>query len=189
MPWTQHDLVNREPTPYKKQKMRKVIWLQAHGLSDAEIAKKLGYKNPRSIGTLRQSKWFHAEAKRLEPRLPRPVGKKVVHMTEKDKQTIRDSHHFGLNNRQIAKAMPEWNKRSIDEQIKKMGIKSKCQQPLTESEKATIIEMRDQQLSTRKIAAVIGRGKTTVSNFCIKHFGKQRYVPTKLERLKKRYSA
>ena len=118
MTWTQQDFVNREPTDYMKAKMRRAIWLQADGLSDVEIAKELGYKNRCSIVLLRQSKWFHQEAKRLEPELPRPVGKKVVHMELQDLKQIRDLHEQGLNNTQIAAAMPEWKKRSISKSRK-----------------------------------------------------------------------
>ena len=173
MTWTQQDFVNREPTDYMKAKMRRAIWLQADGLSDVEIAKELGYKNRCSIVLLRQSKWFHQEAKRLEPELPRPVGKKVVHMEPQDLKRIRDLHEHGLNNTQIADAMPEWKKRSIDKQIKKMGIKSKCQAPLTDAEKATIIKMREQEISTRKIAEAVDRGKSCVARFCQLYFGKR----------------
>ena len=173
MAWTQQDFVNREPTDYMKEKMRKAIWLQAHGLSDVEMAKKLGYKNRGSIVLLRQSKWFHQEAERLEPELPRSVGKKVVHMGEKERRQIRELHELGLNNRQISDAMPEWDKRSIDKQIRKMGIKSKCQAPLTDAEKATIIKMREQEISTRQIALTIRRGKSCVARFCQQYFGKR----------------
>ena len=175
MAWTQHDYINKEPTDYMKTKMRQAIWYQAEGLTDVQIAEKLGYKNRRSIVLLRQSKWFHEEAKRLEPKLPRPVAKKVVHMGPEECQQIRKLHELGLNNRQIAKAMPEWSKRSIDKQIKRLGIKSKCQANLTDDEKATIIEMkeRDPKMSTRKIAEAIGKGKTCVARFCSIHFGKQ----------------
>lgn len=173
MAWTQQDFANREPTNYMKTKMRKAIYFQARGLSDVEIAKEIGYKNRSSVGLLRQSKWFHQEAKRLEPRLPRPVGKKVVHMEPQDRKQIRELHELGLNNRQIARAMPEWSKRSIDKQIKKMGIKSTCQANLTDEEKAIIIKRREQGDSTRKIAAEIDRSKSCVSGFCQRHFGKQ----------------
>ena len=175
MVWTQHDFVNREPTDYMKAKMRKAIWYQAYGLTDVQIAEKLGYKNRCSIVVLRQSKWFHQEAKRLEPKLPRPVGKKVVHMGPEEFRQIREMHALGLNNTQIAEAMPEWSKRSIDKQIKRLGIKSKCQADLTDDEKATIIKMKtqDPEISTRKIAEAIGRGKSCVARFCKIHFGKQ----------------
>ena len=173
MAWTQHDYVNKEPTDYMKAKIRKAIWYQADGLLDTEIAKKLGYKNRSSVGLLRQSKWFHEEAKRLEPKLPRPVGKKVVYMGPEEFRQIREMHAHGLNNRQIAKAMPEWSKRSIDKQIKRLGIKSKCQALLTDEEKAKIIKMREQGIATREIAAAIGKGKSCVARFCKIHFGKQ----------------
>ena len=172
MAWTQHDFVNREPTDYMKAQMRKAIWYQAYGLSDVQIAEKLGYKNRCSIVLLRQSKWFHQEAKRLAPRLPRPVGKKVVHMGPEEFRQIRELHKQGLNNCQIANAMPEWSKRSIDKQIKRLGIQSKCQANLTDEEKATIIKMREQEMSTRQIAETLRRGKSCVARFCRIHFGK-----------------
>lgn len=165
--------LNREPTHYMKAKMRKAIYFQAHGLSDVQIAEKLGYSQRQSITLLRQSKWFHREAKRLEPRLPRPVGKKVVHMGPEERKRIHELHEQGLNNRQIAEAMPEWSKRSVDKQIKRLGIQSKCQAPLTNEEKATIIKMREQGSATREIAAAIGKGKSCVARFCKIHFGKQ----------------
>ena len=173
MAWTLQDFVNREPTHYMKAKMRKAIYFQAYGLSDVQIAEKLGYSQRQSITLLRQSKWFHAEAKRLEPRLPRPVGKKVVHMGPEERKRIRELHEQGLNNRQIASAMPEWSKRSVEKQIKRLGIQSKCQANLTDAEKAIIIRRWEQSASTRKIAAEIGKGKSCVARFCKIHFGKQ----------------
>ena len=152
--------------------MRACIVFQSHGLSDAEIAPRLGYKNSVSVSLLRSSKWFHAEAKRMQPRLPRPVGKKVGRLTAKDHARIRELHGQGLNNDQIAKAMPQWGHATIQRHLKKLGLRPHKKAPLSDAEKAEILRLRQEAgLSHAKIGKRIGRPESTVGAFCLKHFG------------------
>ena len=172
MTWTFTDLVNKEPSAAKKQKIRRCIFLQDEGLSDAEIADRLGYKNVISVSGLRQTKWFHQEAQRLAPKLKNPVGKKVKRMTVADHRRIRELHSQGLNNEQIAKAMPEWADSTIQRHLKKLGLRPNTKAHLSEEEKAEIIRLREQEeMSHKQIGIEIDRPESTVSAFCLKYFG------------------
>ena len=172
MTWTYTDLVNKEPSVAKKEKIRRCILLQDQGFSDAEIANRLGYKNVISVSGLRASKWFHQEAKRLSPKLKNPVGKKVGRVTADDHRRIRELHAQGLNNEQIAAAMPEWADSTIQRHIKKLGLRPPRKAPLSNDEKTEIIRLREQEeMSHKQIALKIGRPESTVSAFCVKHFG------------------
>lgn len=183
MTWTYDDLIFKEPTEPKKNKMRRCIVLQSEGLSDAEIAKRLGYKNVISVSGLRVSRWFHQEAQRLAPQLQSPVGKKVGRLTEKDHVRMRQLHDKGLNNNQIAAAMPEWNPSTIQRHLKKLGLRPPKKAHLSDEEKTEIIRMREQGTTHEKIGQAIGRPPTTVSAFCTKHFGYSKYTPTQVQRL------
>jgi len=170
--WTYTDLVNKEPSAAKKQKIRRCILLQDQGLSDAEIAVRLGYKNVISVSGLRATNYFHQEAKRLAPQLKNPVGKRVRRITADDHRRIRELHSQGLNNEQIAAAMPEWADSTIQRHIKKLGLRPPRKAPLSDDEKTEIIRLREQKgLSHAQIGKAIGRPESTVSAFCVKHFG------------------
>ena len=172
MAWTFNDLVNKEPSTAKKQKIRKCIFLQDEGLSDAEIAQRLGYKNVISVSGLRQTNWFHAEAERLADKLQNPVGKRIRHMTADDHNRIRELHAQGLSNEQIAAAMPGWADSTIQRHIKKLGLRPPRKARLSDEEKAEIVRLREQEdMSHKQIALEIGRPESTVSAFCVKHFG------------------
>lgn len=170
--WTYTDLVNKEPSAAKKQKIRQCILLQDQGLSDAEIAKRIGYKNVISISGLRATNYFHGEAARLAPQLKNPVGKRVRRITADDHRRIRELHAQGLNNEQIAAAMPEWADSTIYRHIKKLGLRPPRKAPLSDDEKNEIIRLREQrEMSHKQIGTEIGRPESTVSAFCVKHFG------------------
>ena len=172
MTWTYTDLVYKEPSEAKKEKIRQCIFLQDKGLSDAEIAKRIGYKNVISVSGLRVSKWFHQEAQRLAPKLKNLVGKKVRRMTADDHQRIRELHAQGLNNEQIAAAMPQWADSTIYRHIKKLGLRPPRKARLSDKEKQEIIRLREQtEMSHKQIGIEIGRPESTVSAFCVKHFG------------------
>ena len=184
MTWIYEDLIFKEPTEAKKNKMRRCIVLQSEGLSDAEIAKRLGYKNVISVSGLRVSRWFHQEAQRLAPQLRSPVGKRVGRLTEKDHVRIRQLHDKGLNNNQIAAAMPEWNPSTIQRHLKKLGLRPPKKAHLSDAEKTEIIRMREQEgLSHAKIGRAIGRPESTVGAFCVKHFGYVKRMPTQKKHL------
>ena len=123
MAWTYTDLVNKEPSEAKKEKIRQCILLQDAGLSDAEIAKRIGYKNVLSVSGLRATNYFHQEVERLSPQLKNPVGKRVRRLTADDHQRIRELHAQGLNNEQIAAAMPEWADSTIQRHLKKLELR------------------------------------------------------------------
>lgn len=186
MTWTYDDLIFKEPTEAKKNKIRRCIVLQSEGLSDAEIAKGLGYKNVISISGLRVSRWFHEEAQRMAPKLRSPVGKKVGRLTEKDHVRIRQLHDKGLNNNEIAAAMPEWNPSTIQRHLKKLGLRPPKKAHLSDEEKTEIIRMREQGTTHEKIGQAIGRPPSTVSAFCAKHFGYSKYTPTQVQRLQEK---
>ena len=170
--WTYTDLVNKEPSATKKQKIRRCILLQDQGLSDAEIAKRIGYKNVISVSGLRATNYFHQEAERLAPQLKNPVGKRVRRVTADDHRRIRELHAQGLNNEQIAAAMPEWADSTIYRHIKKLGLRPPRKAPLSDDEKNEIIRLREQEeMSHKRIGIEIGRPESTVSAFCVKHFG------------------
>ena len=172
MAWTYTDLVNKEPSEAKKQKIRQCILLQDAGLSDAEIANRLGYKNVISVSGLRATNWFHQEAERLAHQLKNPVGKRVRRITADDHRRIRELHAQGLNNEQIAAAMPEWADSTIQRHIKKLGLRPPRKARLSDEEKAEIVRLREQEeMSHKQISIEIGRPESTVSAFCVKHFG------------------
>ena len=172
MTWTYTDLVNKEPGAAKKQKIRQCILFQDAGLSDAEIADRIGYKNVISVSGLRQTKWFHQEAQRLAPKLKNPVGKKVQRMTADDHNRIRELHSQGLNHEEIAAAMPEWADSTIQRNIKKLGLRPPRKARLSDDEKAEIIRLREQEeMSHKQIGIEIGRPESTISAFCLKYFG------------------
>lgn len=170
--WTYTDLVNKEPSAAKKEKIRQCILLQDQGLSDAEIANRLGYKNVISVSGLRATNYFHQEAARLAPQLKNPVGKRVRRITADDHRRIRELHSQGLNNEQIAAAMPEWADSTIQRHIKKLGLRPPRKAHLSDDEKSEIIRLREQEeMSHKQIGIEIGRPESTVSAFCVKHFG------------------
>ena len=172
MTWTYEDLIFKEPTETKKNKIRRCIVLQSEGLSDAEIAKQLGYKNVISVSGLRVSRWFHEESQRMADKLQNPVGKRIRRMTADDHNRIRELHRQGLNNEQIAAAMPEWADSTIQRHIKKLGLRPPRKAHLSDEEKAEIVRLREQEeMSHKQIALEIGRPESTVSAFCVKHFG------------------
>ena len=172
MTWTYTDLINKEPSAAKKEKIRQCILLQDEGLSDAEIAKRIGYKNVISVSGLRQTNYFHQEAARLAPQLKNPVGKRVRRITADDHRRIRELHAQGLNNEQIAAAMPEWADSTIYRHIKKLGLRPPRKAPLSDDEKNEIIRLREQrEMSHKQIGTEIRRPESTVSAFCVKHFG------------------
>ena len=146
--------------------------MQDQGLSDAEIAVRLGYKNVISVSGLRATNYFHQEAERLAPQLKNPVGKRVRRLTADDHRRIRELHAQGLNNEQIAAAMPEWADSTIYRHIKKLGLRPPRKAPLSDDEKTEIIRLREQEeMSHKRIGIEIGRPESTVSAFCVKHFG------------------
>ena len=172
MAWTYTDLVNKEPSEAKKEKIRQCILLQDQEFSDAEIAVRLGYKNVISVSGLRQTNYFHQKAARLAPQLKNPVGKRVRRMTDADHNRIRELHAQGLNNEQIAAAMPEWADSTIYRHIKKLGLRPPRKAPLSDDEKNEIIRLRERrEMSHKQIGTEIGRPESTVSAFCVKHFG------------------
>ena len=183
LPRTYHARINAEPTDYMKAKMRWVILYQSKGMTDAEIARKVGYKNPISVSMLRQSKWFQKEAKRVASKLPQPVGLKLKRFCETDYARLRQLHAQGLTHKQIAAQMQDWNEHTVYRKIRELGLRPPKKSHLSETEKATIIRMREAGELQRVIAKAICRPTQTVSAFCVKHFGVSKYQPTKGELL------
>ena len=183
MTWTYNNLVFNEPGKAKKERIRMCIILQSKGLSDAEIAKRLGYKNVISISGLRASRWFHQEAQRMAPKLKSLIGKKVSHLTNKDLARIRKLHDKGLNNLQIAAEMPEWNPSTIQRHLKKLGLRPPKKAHLSTDEKTKIIRMREKKITYKKIGEAVNRPINTVANFCVRHFGYTKNTPAKNQSL------
>ena len=166
-----------EPKAETKRKIRCVIYYQSIGKQDKWIAKKLGYKNVSSISIHRNRRWFKEEARRMEQKLGKTVGKKQRTVTDTDKKQIIKLNTKGFSDQKISDKLGIPRQTIAGVRVK-MGVPHNCPKykksaPYTDAEIQEMIRLRmELKLTYKEIGKRLNRDPNTIRNHLNKKIGK-----------------